>query len=482
LVFATDAASASFPGANGKIAFMTGQATDIYVVNPDGTGFANLTNSPEKESDPAWSADGTRIAFSRDCRIYVANADGTAPTPVTSSSPPGCHTKPAWSGTGTEIAFVNLVGGGQGGNIHIIGAAGTGLRTLTAESVHEDAPDWSPDGSSIVYTRDDQALNYTLLTIRPDGSGRTVIGGGFQPHWSADGGRLSFTRCCSSADTVIHTSRPDGSDVRQLPLTGNYSDAAWSPEGGEFVVWDRTGGIAIIGENGLQPRRIAGGADYRAPDWQPLPPAPVPPGYPRPRGATPLRVPLVPAFEECTAPNNTHGPPLAFRSCAAPVESSPSLTVGTADTNGLPSGLVGSVLYRVMTGDVEVTASVTDVRCRTADVLTCSGGALSDYTGELEATSTIRVTDRASSHTATIPGTMDHFQFPIRIPCTATESTSGSTCQVTTTFNTILPGAVVDGKRAIWELPRVEVRDGGPDGSANTDDYSRFLVQGVFIP
>ena len=90
--------------------------------------------------------------------------------------------------------------------------------------------------------------------------------------------------------------------------------------------------------------------------------------------------------------------------------------------------------------------------------------------------------DGANSHTATIPGTMDHFQFPVRIPCAATASTSGGTCQVATTFNTVLPGAVVEGKRAIWELPEVQVRDGGVDGSANSDDYATFLVQGLFAP
>ena len=59
---------------------------------------------------------------------------------------------------------------------------------------------------------------------------------------------------------------------------------------------------------------------YSSPDWQPVPFT----GYARPKGATPLRVPLVTAFRQCDAPdavppngtpNRTHGPPLAYPSC-----------------------------------------------------------------------------------------------------------------------------------------------------------------------
>ena len=59
-----------------------------------------------------------------------------------------------------------------------------------------------------------------------------------------------------------------------------------------------------------------------------------PTGYARPKGATPLRVPLVPAFQQCTAADRTHGPPLAFPSCASPAQTSGNLTVGTPDANG----------------------------------------------------------------------------------------------------------------------------------------------------
>src|SRR5687767_9880926 len=71
--------------------------------------------------------------------------------------------------------------------------------------------------------------------------------------------------------------------------------------------------------------------------------------HPRPQGATPLRVPLVPAFNQCGATNRTHGPPLAFPSCNPPVPSSNFVTVGTPDANGAPAKSQGLMKVAVRT-------------------------------------------------------------------------------------------------------------------------------------
>jgi TolB protein len=85
-------AHATFPGANGKIAFWSDRdGTDqVYTMNSDGTGVVKLTSTPGKNFFPTWSPDGTKIAFvsTRDdptptgcttCNqeIYVMNTDGT---------------------------------------------------------------------------------------------------------------------------------------------------------------------------------------------------------------------------------------------------------------------------------------------------------------------------------------------------------------------------------------------------------------------
>ena len=103
-------------------------------------------------------------------------------------------------------------------------------------------------------------------------------------------------------------------------------------------------------------------------------------GYPRPRGATPLFIPLVPAYQSCSEPNTSHGAPLSFPSCNPSDLESQFLTVGTPDSNGKGAKSVGSVLFKVTPddpvteedeADVRIAMSLTDVR-RQAD--------LDDYT------------------------------------------------------------------------------------------------------
>ena len=78
-------------------------------------------------------------------------------------------------------------------------------------------------------------------------------------------------------------------------------------------------------------------------------------GYPRPKGATPFRVPLAIAYNQCTSPNSQHGAPLSVGSCSPPEQASDYLTVGTLDANGQAANSTGSVRYDVTgAGDVSV--------------------------------------------------------------------------------------------------------------------------------
>jgi hypothetical protein len=197
-------------------------------------------------------------------------------------------------------------------------------------------------------------------------------------------------------------------------------------------------------------------------------------GYVRPKGATPLVASLAIAYKSCTSPNRRHGSPLAFGSCNPPQQASDQLTVGTPDANGQSSNSVGSVRYKALTGDVQIAVSLTDVRKKSD---------LSDYTGELQADQTLRITDTQNGPSQDEPGTVVDTEFPVTVPCAASASTTtGSTCAVTTTANTLVPGAVSAGKRAVWELGQVKVFDGGPDGLASTQPNTLFADQGVFVP
>ena len=113
-------------------------------------------------------------------------------------------------------------------------------------------------------------------------------------------------------------------------------------------------------------------------------------GYPRPAGATPLRVPLVIAYFECTSPNRVHGPPLGSQSCSPPVQWSQNLTVGTPDANGKVVQSIGFVRLVVRPGDpdtaaneadVDVQVRITDVRVEATSPTTPATDAPAVYTG-----------------------------------------------------------------------------------------------------
>jgi hypothetical protein len=109
---------------------------------------------------------------------------------------------------------------------------------------------------------------------------------------------------------------------------------------------------------------------------------------------------------------------------------------------------------------------------------------LSDYSGELQLKLPLRLTDRVNDVDKVQPGTAQDFDFLVTIPCTPTTSTTtGSDCAITTGANVLVPGAVPDQRRVIWNVGPVSVNDGGPDGDADTAaGNTLFATQGVFVP
>jgi len=212
-----------------------------------------------------------------------------------------------------------------------------------------------------------------------------------------------------------------------------------------------------------------------------------PPGYPRPKAATPLSTPLVPAYQEaCFFPNRTHGGPLSYSGCSPTEQASGFLTTGTPDANGQPAQFVGNVKMVAVMGDpgtpaddadVNVTVNVTDVRNK---------GSLSDYEGQLLLRVPLRITDMTNHNGPTEPpdkGTSTTTGLSFVVPCAATPEDIGGACNLTTTADSVAPGAVQEGNRAIWQTDQLQVYDGGSDGSvATADDDTLFATQGIFVP
>jgi len=200
-------------------------------------------------------------------------------------------------------------------------------------------------------------------------------------------------------------------------------------------------------------------------------------GFPRPKAATPTYVPLVPAYADCASPNRAHGGALSYGSCAPPQQLSTQATVGTPDANARSANSTGFVRLAVVTGDVNLSVGMSDVR---------SKATLADYSGELRLQAQVRVTDKLNTPNPGGAGaaTVLDATFGPSIPCTSTASTSiGSNCSLSTTVNALIPNLVVAGARSNWEFGQVRLYDGGNDGDGDTQgDNTLLAVQGLFVP
>jgi hypothetical protein len=214
--------------------------------------------------------------------------------------------------------------------------------------------------------------------------------------------------------------------------------------------------------------------------------------HPRPSGATPVRVSLVPAYKQCTAPNTQHGPPLAFPSCKPAILESNYVTVGTGDSNGASANSNGFELIRVVPHtccppqDVVIKATITDVRCQPGTAAQVCGPSNSrdgpDYTGQLQGDARIRITDHNNGPDVNEPATVVDIPFPVSFQCASTSATSiGGTCSVTNSAVAVVPQASTPA-RAVVEMTQLEVFDGGQDGMSSTTGNTVFMRQGVFIP
>jgi len=208
-------------------------------------------------------------------------------------------------------------------------------------------------------------------------------------------------------------------------------------------------------------------------------------GYPRPKSASPQRVSLVPAYNQCASPTRTHGPPLAFPACT-PEQASAVLTVGTPDANGKAPSSIGYARVAARAGDPATPADEADVRVEFEITDVRRRSDLSDYAGEVQLNAQLRITDRFNS---TSPGggsnaaTVLDIPFPVNGVCVATPDPSlGGRCVAVTTFDAVVPNAVAEGKRAIWAFNQFQVIDGGADGRIDTFPNTLFAVQGVFVP
>lgn len=216
---------------------------NICIMDGGGSNQTCLTNNPDATWDwcPAWSPDGTKIAFSRlvnangggfppddQWQIYVMDSDGSNQIRLTQGAESSIN--PTWSADGTRIAFTRFgsVTRFVYSEIYVMDADGSNQMQLTNSAgirgAMNEAPDWSPGGTKIAFSRYGTNSNIQIYVMNSDGSNVAKItsNGGEGPFWSPDGTKIAFTNY-RSGHAAVHVIDADGSN--EVILTSSTSSS-----------------------------------------------------------------------------------------------------------------------------------------------------------------------------------------------------------------------------------------------------------------
>jgi TolB protein len=301
-----------------QIVFQSSDSTDsdIYVVNADGLGLTRLTDYPDADVSPSWSADGRQIYFlsyNRDggktWDLYVMDADGSDVHLVADSLSRTFAVSP--DGKRIALAATTPMEFPQNADLFVMNADGserTRLVDLPCDEYYThceqlQAVDWSPDGQRIVYAAyfaGHGSEDCNIGVVNADGTGQRILtssGGNLaDPAWGPDGQRIVF----SSHGTLTTLHNPQDLEIINADGTGRVvvldgenaagpvnalvnTSASWSPDGQSIVFahfqasWASTlpeeSELFVINVDGTGLRRVTtvpGGAF--APDWNPAGP------------------------------------------------------------------------------------------------------------------------------------------------------------------------------------------------------------------
>ena len=420
---------------------------DAYLtkINAAGTGFTYSMLLGGSSGEEGWD-----IAVDGSQRAFVAGGTSSTDYPTTAG---------AWDRTNTQPSAQTT----QAGFVTKVVSTGAALEYSTYLD------------------------NSVVTKIALDGSGRTYATGTAGPAFPATGDATDpvhsdpFPESGLGNDAFVARFSADGSQLEHATHLGG-ADADY----GMAIAYAGGADLVVVGQAGSPDFPVTSGALDESYDGPvdgfvtKLSTDPVP-GYPRPRGATPLSVPLVPAYRRCLSPNRTHGAPLAFASCGPPVQTSPLLTAGTPDANGLGASFVGRVNLRVQVGNPSTLESEANLLVNLDVRGVLVAGTLAPYTGEVAIQAVARITDvtRGRVTVQDVPLSLGTVQ------CGEPPVPAGSCWDVVSVrhLQHLFPNGIRENRRSVFQLEEIRVYDSGPDGDADTPgDNHLFATQGILVP
>ena len=254
---------------------------DISVAFADGSGVEQITENDWHDTEPAWSPDG-RIAYVTGTigdGIWVIDPDDGTVEKLTKGHD---DRHPMWSPDGTRIAFARrMLDFDSDYDIWVMDANGANPRQLTDNDRWDEEPEWSPDGTriafharTIVYDRtenqfkslDDSEIYVVNVN---DGSIQQLTDndqGDYAPVWSPDGARIAFNGYRGAKYEII-VMDADGSNQQQLTHNSSWNRSpAWSPDGTRIAYSRRSSGIWVMDADGSNHKQLTIGHD-RGPVW-----------------------------------------------------------------------------------------------------------------------------------------------------------------------------------------------------------------------
>jgi Tol biopolymer transport system component len=297
---------AAYPGANGRIAYAGYPSGEVFTVLPDGSGIQPLTDDPDQDHYPSWSADGRWITYLRDgptsYHVFTIRADGEHETKIVRSTVE--LKSPHFSPNGRRILYLRSqsITSPRTDTILKVRRDGTERRRVITSHTYLAWPSYSPNGKRIIFAGTPKGKHVGgIWTIHPDGSHlhRLTWSGnrhyGQMPEWSPDGRHIIFARCdlgssvhYCEGDLVVM--RSDGSHKHRIwGWVGDTSPPAFSPNGNRIalVTWGSDGfndycsDIYTITRTGRDPKYVTGncedfdnggpGGFAVQPSWQPIP-------------------------------------------------------------------------------------------------------------------------------------------------------------------------------------------------------------------